>query len=333
MRFFACFALLLCLLFSSEEFTEGVDSYGGADSQKSKITQENKIKSAKTKVEKRQKTQGQTEQMQTESEDDLQEPKSPAWVHSIGLLTTYFDDGTLKQGFGILLRDGHFVTATDLIENNNSFPKSIYVKMQDDSAKPLICIAMLEISAVDVQKGLALLRTVGYTDEYCNVRSESFYHKRIFDLYYLDIFSHPVPMNIVYDPKKQDVEEDLFFPLIRDQYTFSVGSIDRQKRLFYYGKGLDRDLFYAYGIKRNFNVKIGDPFFDEKGNLVGIYARTSYYKEPVIVHSNIIKSFLCNLQADYNLYTWNRNDCKIFQHNLMENIKDIIQNSGLLGKE
>lgn len=259
---------------------------------------------------------------------DLNDEKPPVWVHSIGLLTVYFDDGTLKQGFGSLLRDGHFITTADLVQNGKDFPKNIYVKMQDDSAKPLICVAKLEISALDTQKGLALLKTISYTDEYCNVRDESFYHKRIFDLYYLDIFAHRVPMNIAYDISKPEMNEKMLFPLIKGQYTFSANSINKQKRLFYYDKDLKKDLFYAYGIARNFDVKMGNPFFDEKGNLVGIYTRTAYYNEPVIVHENIIKSFLCNLQADFKLYTWNERDCKIFQYNLIENMKDIVQDSG-----
>lgn len=259
---------------------------------------------------------------------DLNDEKPPVWVHSIGLLTVYFDDGTLKQGFGALLREGHFITTADLVQNGKDFPKNIYVKMQDDSAKPIICVAKLEISALDTQKGLALLKTISYTDEYCNVRDESFYHKRIFDLYYLDIFAHRVPMNIAYDISKPEMNEKMLFPLIKGQYTFSANSINKQKHLFYYDKKLKRNLFYAYGIARNFDVKMGNPFFDEKGNLVGIYTRTAYYNEPVIVHENIIKSFLCNLQADFKLYTWNERDCKIFQYNLIENMKDIVQDSG-----
>lgn len=259
---------------------------------------------------------------------DLNDEKPPVWVHSIGLLTVYFDDGTLKQGFGALLREGHFITTADLVQNGKDFPKNIYVKMQDDSAKPLICVAKLEISALDTQKGLALLKTISYTDEYCNVRDESFYHKRIFNLYYLDIFAHRVPMNIAYDISKLEMNEKMLFPLIKGQYTFSSNSINKQKHLFYYDKKLKRNLFYAYGIARNFDVKMGNPFFDEKGNLVGIYTRTAYYNEPVIVHENIIKSFLCNLQADFKLYTWNERDCKIFQYNLIENMKDIVQDSG-----
>lgn len=259
---------------------------------------------------------------------DLNDEKPPVWVHSIGLLTVYFDDGTLKQGFGALLREGHFITTADLVQNGKDFPKNIYVKMQDDSAKPLICVAKLEISALDTQKGLALLKTISYTDEYCNVRDESFYHKRIFNLYYLDIFAHRVPMNIAYDISKPEMNEKMLFPLIKGQYTFSSNSINKQKHLFYYDKKLKRNLFYAYGIARNFDVKMGNPFFDEKGNLVGIYTRTAYYNEPVIVHENIIKSFLCNLQADFKLYTWNERDCKIFQYNLIENMKDIVQDSG-----
>lgn len=259
---------------------------------------------------------------------DLNDEKPPVWVHSIGLLTVYFDDGTLKQGFGALLREGHFITTADLVQNGKDFPKNIYVKMQDDSAKPIICVAKLEISALDTQKGLALLKTISYTDEYCNVRDESFYHKRIFNLYYLDIFAHRVPMNIAYDISKLEMNEKMLFPLIKGQYTFSSNSINKQKHLFYYDKKLKRNLFYAYGIARNFDVKMGNPFFDEKGNLVGIYTRTAYYNEPVIVHENIIKSFLCNLQADFKLYTWNERDCKIFQYNLIENMKDIVQDSG-----
>ena len=135
-------------------------------------------------------------------------------------------------------------------------------------------------------------------------------------------------MNIAYDISKLEMNEKMLFPLIKGQYTFSSNSINKQKHLFYYDKKLKRNLFYAYGIARNFDVKMGNPFFDEKGNLVGIYTRTAYYNEPVIVHENIIKSFLCNLQADFKLYTWNERDCKIFQYNLIENMKDIVQDSG-----
>ena len=266
-------------------------------------------------------------QKKLEPQSLLQSSNNNPWVHSVGLINVYFGDGTLSQGFGALLKDGFFITSADLVFKNGYFPNKIDVKMQDDSAKPLICIANLEVKAIDEEKGLALLKTQNFTDEYCHIRSESFYHKRIYELYYLDIFSHRVPMNIAYDISKQDIQKKLFFPTILKQYSFDTQSIESEKRLFYFDPQREKNLFYALGIEKNSNIKIGNPFFDEQGNLIGIYTQTKYYRDPVIIHENIIKSFLCNLQANFKLDTWNKKDCKLFQDNLIENIKDIVQDA------
>lgn len=257
--------------------------------------------------------------------DNLQKEQAPSsWIHSVGMIVSYFDNGNMTQGYGVLLKEGYFITASNLVYNHQEYPKDIYVKMQDDSAKPLICVAKLQVKAIDEQKGLALLKTVAYTDDYCKERGQSFYHKRIYELYSLNPFLYPV--NTFFIDSVQNFEDFGFlYPNIGKQYTFSVNKIIKARKITYFDKNFKQNIFYAYLPENNLDQQreLGKPFFDAKNVLVGLYAVTSYEKEAVIVNSNFIKSFLCSLQADFELSTWNKEDCRNFQQNLLKNMESI----------
>ncbi|WP_104697796.1 MULTISPECIES: hypothetical protein [unclassified Helicobacter] len=252
--------------------------------------------------------------------------KRTSWIHSVGMLVSYFDDGSITQGYAVLLRNGYFLTASQVVNNQEKYPKSVYVKMQDDSAKPLICIAKLQVRAIDKQKGLALLKTVGYTDDYCEERPQSFYHKRIYDLYAINPFLYRVGTYVV-EKIQYFNTVDFFYPTIKKQYSFSVGKISKAKKVTYFDENFKQDIFYAYTIEQKLDLQkeLGKPFFDSKNHFVGLYTLTGYSKDPVVVSDNFIKSFLCSLQADFELSTWDKKDCKIFQDNLIDNIKSIVK--------
>lgn len=256
-------------------------------------------------------------------EDNYQ--KTP-WIHSVGMIVSYFDSGSITQGYAVLLKNGYFLTSSRVIYDQESYPKNIYVKMQDDSAKPLICIAKLQVRAIDEQKGLALLKTIGYTDDYCEERPQSFYHKRIYDFYAVNPFLYRVDTYVV--EKNQNFDEvDFFYPMIKKQYSFNVEKVSKAKKNTYFDKNFKQDIFYAYILDQYLDIQkeLGKPFFDSKNRLVGIYTFTQYDKEPVVISDNFIKSFLCSLQADFELSTWNKKDCKAFQENLISNIKGIVK--------
>ena len=258
--------------------------------------------------------------------EKIPEEKTASWIHSIGLLIAYFEDGDLKQSYGTLLDDGYFITTATLVNSKQEYPKSIYVKMQDDSAKPLICVAQLQLQAVDDERGLALLKTIGYTDDYCTPRPQSFYHERIYKLYSLDIFARPVRVFGI-PSDGQDDKNELFYPLVRDRYSFSIGSMGGFSRVYYYDKKLKKDIFYGYAFQQEFedSLELGKPFFDKYGKFVGIYSLTQHHDKPMLVDDSVVRSFLCNLQADFKLSTWKEKDCRSFQNNIITNIRDIAE--------
>lgn len=257
--------------------------------------------------------------------DSNQRKDQMGWVYSLGFLNVYFDDGTLKQGFGTLLKNGFFLTSSDLMSSGGALPKRIYVRMQDDSANSLMCVAYLEVRALDLDRGLALLQTLGFTDQNCNSRNESFYHKRIYDLYFVDLFAHSIPMDILHDSSDRNAKRKLYFPYFGKNYNFSIATMDTQGSVFFYDFNLKRYIFFGLKSSGNFDFLMGSPFFDESGDLVGIYTDAKQSEGVVIVHRNVIKSFLCNIESDFKLYLWNVEDCRAFQRNIIDNIKDIVQ--------
>lgn len=116
-------------------------------------------------------------------DDPPLDPTLPAWVYSVALLKVYFSDGTYKEGYATLLKNGRYIASSETLYSNGLYPKTILAKMQDSSAKELICIASLHLEAMDRDQGLSLLKTADFRDDYCHKREESYYHARIYTKY------------------------------------------------------------------------------------------------------------------------------------------------------
>ncbi|PAF41730.1 hypothetical protein [Helicobacter sp. 11S03491-1] len=215
--------------------------------------------------------------------------KAFEWIYSTAIITSYFDDGSFRQGFGLLLKDGFYLTSSELTYNAGLYPKKILAKMQDDSAKPLICIAQLRLKAMDSNKGLALLKTTAFTDDYCNVRSESYYHKRIYDKYGKNIFSPT--------PTKKLINNGIYFPILEDVDTFGVGKIISfqesnqpkvNSKTKSYGYFLPSD---AYG-----DFTFGKPYFSKNGEFLGIFSVIENPYTPILIKKEIVQDFICELK-------------------------------------
>lgn len=64
------------------------------------------------------------------------------------------------------------ISLSETLYSNGLYPKTILAKMQDSSAKELICIASLRLEAMDRNQGLSLLKTADFRDDYCHKREE-----------------------------------------------------------------------------------------------------------------------------------------------------------------
>lgn len=200
------------------------------------------------------------------------------WIYGTAVITTTFLDGSIKRSYGVLLRDGMFVTSANMVYDKNVYARSSYAMMQDDSSLPFICVAKLSIKALDLQKGLAILETLNYTDMYCNERPKSFYHDRIYSRHWVDVFKHPTQSNpaVVYSPyitqlnsfatEKNILQENL-------KQVAEKESNDFEGYKYAYGKG-----FYTYD-----------------GKLLGIVG-ASNDNVPKLIRVKEISDFLCELK-------------------------------------
>lgn len=208
------------------------------------------------------------------------------WIYSTALIMVYFSDGSLKQGFGLLLENGLYLTSSNLTYQAGLYPKKIFAKMQDDSAKPIICVASLDLQAVDSSKGLTLLRTSAFTDEYCKTRPESYYHKRIYDKYAQDIFTST--------PAQDLVSQEIYFPTVENFYTFGVKKTIPIKKEKHYDKQ-NQKIIYGYSLQldTDYELTFGRPYFDKQGEFIGIFSITDYSNGmPILVTKKIAQDFI-----------------------------------------
>lgn len=204
-------------------------------------------------------------------DDFLAVQKNFPWIRSVGLVMVSFDDGSFRSGFGLLLPQNLFLTSAELGHNASAYPKNILLKMRDESAGNLICIAELRLKALDKVQGLSLFEVSGYTDDYCNLRSQSYYHSKILTHNAYDIAStKPVRTNDYYT-----VSTTFNAPNI-SVFTFT----DTQRRL---------------PIKDAFKISFGRPFFTKDGQLLGMTTIPRNATAPVIVSYKEIKDFLCSI--------------------------------------
>lgn len=214
--------------------------------------------------------------MQTSLPQDFQEvQRSFPWIRYIGLAMVSFDDGSYRSGFGLLLPDKIFLTSAELAHNASAYPKEMLLKMRDDSAGNLICIAQLRLKALDKGRGLALFEVEEYTDDYCNIRAQSYYHARLMK-------------NNAYDIGKPAVSASDYFTVTTtfnnpDISVLRVGRANAQS--------------VELPIQNDQRIIFGRPFFSRSGVLLGMASMQESSFKPMIISNAKIKEFICAMRT------------------------------------
>ena len=212
-----------------------------------------------------------------ETENFLAVQKQFPWIKSVGLVMVSFDDGSFRSGFGLLLPEQIFLTSAQLAHSAQAYPKNILLKMRDESAGNLICVAELRLKAVDKILGLALFEVSAYTDDHCNLRSQSYYHSKILSQAY-DITKHKGTPKSTKDHNYYSVTTTFDTPNI------SVLTIKSAQ-----------NLPQKLPIEDEQPIIFGRPFFAKSGSLLGIATMPNNAISPVIVGDGEIKKFLCEI--------------------------------------
>ncbi|GMB92693.1 Periplasmic protein [Helicobacter bizzozeronii] len=163
-------------------------------------------------------------------------PTSERWIYSSAFLTAYFSDGHYKQGYGLLLSNGNYLSASSLVFDQGMYAQTIMARMQDDSAPLLICVARLRLKAIDRNRGLSLLGTHLFTNDNCQVRPESYYHARIYKKYAQNLLTH----------SQTPSTKALYYPQVGSQNAFEIQSLHHPSSL--QDTPLGRPLFDAHGV-------------------------------------------------------------------------------------
>ncbi len=229
--------------------------------------------------------------LQIVRDDPPLDPALPTWVYSVALLKVYFSDGTYKEGYATLLENGRYIASSETLYSNGLYPKTILAKMQDSSAKELICIASLRLEAMDRDQGLSLLKTADFRDDYCHKREESYYHARIYTKYAQTFHSNPYTNQKT--PKKTP-NSDLYYPALNEENSFSIQITDISvAELLKSKKFLPLDASFKKGSV----LWGGRPYFSEAGEFMGMASSTLENQESlVIIPKEKIVQFLSDLK-------------------------------------
>ncbi|RDU70335.1 hypothetical protein [Helicobacter brantae] len=201
------------------------------------------------------------------------------WIYGTAVITTTFLDGSIKRSYGILLRDGMYLTSANMVYNQNVYARASYAMMQDDSTPPFLCVAKLSIKALDLQRGLAVLETAEYTDAYCNVREKSFYHDRIYAKNWVDVFSN------FGDSEKYGV-----------LYSATISAINSFLTKATPIEGSLEDLAHTQTSNfAGYKYPYGKAYYTREGRLVGVIGAKND-DEPIFIKRAQIASFLCELK-------------------------------------
>lgn len=219
---------------------------------------------------------------------DMKEQQLPDWIYSTGIIESTFSNGLFKKGFGVLLENGLFLTSSEILYSRDSVPKEIFIKMQDDKTKNIICVAKLQLKALDLDAGLALLKISQSVDEYCHARTQSYYQDRIYKKYSINAFK---------SNKKMPEQTNAFYPYLHKSYTFVPYSVVLDKLAFYRDYDLKEDTIYGYEIQQESyeEYTYGRAFFDENGDFMGILSKIGYGFTPVFVNRAVVQDFLCDI--------------------------------------
>lgn len=213
----------------------------------------------------------------------------PKWLYSTAIVETLFHDGSFRKGLGTLLQNNFYITSTEIIYNGKIAPKKIYAKMQDDLNANIMCVALLEIKAVDLDSGLALLKIAQYVDSYCQVRKKSYYQDRISKRFGVDVFSSSDSIS---------PNTEAYYPYLNSSYVFQPQSMILNRFAAYYDFTRRQERIYGFEIGRDSYEEFtyGRAFYDHNGVFLGIMSRIGTGYLPVVLNRHVIQDFLCDMQ-------------------------------------
>ncbi|WP_033761033.1 hypothetical protein [Helicobacter pylori] len=201
------------------------------------------------------------------------DPELPTWVYSVALLKVYFSDGTYKEGYATLLENGRYIASSETLYSHGLYPKMILAKMQDSSAKELICIASLRLEAMDRDQGLSLLKTADFRDDYCHKREESYYHARIYTKYAQTFYSSSYPNNAISN-------SELYYPALNGENSFSIQIMDISVAELLKSK---KFLSLDSSFKKGSVLWGGRPYFSEIGEFMGMASSVLGDQENLVI--------------------------------------------------
>ncbi len=221
---------------------------------------------------------------------DMKLPKLPDWIYSTAIIESSFNDGSFKKGLGTLLKNGLYITSSEVIYNGRITPAKIYVKMQDDFNENMMCVAQLSIKAIDLDSGLALLKVAKFVDSYCQMRpAKSYYQDRIYKHFGVDIFASSVWIK---------PHTEAYYPYLSNDFVFIEQSLKLNKFATYYDFEKRREQVYGFEVERDSYEEFtyGRAFYDKNGVFLGIMSRAGVGYLPVFINRNVIQDFLCDVQ-------------------------------------
>lgn len=212
----------------------------------------------------------------------------PDWIYATAIIEVHFNDGSMRRGFANMLKNGLYITSSEVVYSASLIPRRVYVKMQDSSAPEIICVAKLHLMAVDTQSGLALLENIASTDDYCNVVQKSYYHDRIQKRVTIDVFNKTPSIN---------PNQNVLFPYVDKYYSFVPKTMQVGEVEAYYDQASAAYVKYGYQLKRDWysSFAYGKGIFDTKGNFLGLISLTHHSYLPVLVKKEVVQDFLCSL--------------------------------------
>lgn len=220
---------------------------------------------------------------------DMKLSSQPNWIYSTAIIETSFYDGSFRKGLGTLLHNGFYLTSAEILYNGRIAPKKIYAKMQDDLNANMMCVASLNIKALDLDSGLALLKVSHYVDSYCEKRDKSYYQDRIYKRFGIDVFASNALVT---------AHTEAFYPYLSDAYVFHTQSVKLEKVATYYDFSRKQEREYGFEMERDSYEEFtyGKAFYDNKGIFLGIMSKIADTYLPVFINRNVIQDFLCDVQ-------------------------------------
>lgn len=220
---------------------------------------------------------------------DMTLPTQPQWIYSTAIIETSFHDGSFRKGLGTLLQNGFYITSAEVVYNGKAVPKVIYAKMQDDLNANMMCVASLSIKALDLDSGLALLKTTQFVDSFCQLRDKTYYQDRIYKRFGIDVFASNALIT---------KHTEAFYPYLNSAFVFDTRSMKLEKFASYYDFSRKQERIYGFEMERDSYEEFtyGRAFYDKKGVFLGLMSRVGEGYLPVFVNRNVIQDFLCDVQ-------------------------------------